>query len=104
MGKMSDRLKAEYKSYRELPITPLIRAGISRFAETPWHLHGRPEVDQAKCIGCRLCWLYCPEGVIKVEGGRVEVDYARCKGCGICANECPVGAITMVLEAETLAR
>ena len=101
MGKMGDRLKAEYKSYRELPITPLIKAGISKFAETPWHLHGRPEVDQAKCIGCRLCWLYCPEAAIRIaEDGGPDVDYDYCKGCGICADQCPHGAIEMVREEE----
>jgi pyruvate ferredoxin oxidoreductase delta subunit len=70
----------------------------------------RPEIDQDKCIRCRTCWMYCPEGAIqevdepyKTKTGRefkltYKVDYDYCKGCGICANECPVKAITMVEE------
>ncbi len=70
----------------------------------------RSEIDQEKCIRCRTCWMYCPEGAIqefeepyKTKTGRefkltYKVNYDYCKGCGICANECPVKAITMVEE------
>lgn len=62
----------------------------------------KPEIDYAKCIGCGICWLYCPESTIDIEdtGGKfgVSVDYTYCKGCGICASVCPVKAIRMVEE------
>ncbi len=63
----------------------------------------RPVIDHEKCRKCLLCWIYCPEGVIKIvekDGKieRLEIDYDHCKGCGICAEECPVKAIKMVEE------
>ncbi len=66
----------------------------------------RPVIDRGKCIpsvknrrACFLCWLYCPDGVVKA-GIPVEIDLDYCKGCGICAEECPAKAITMVVEGE----
>lgn len=66
----------------------------------------RPVCDHSKCIpsikkraACFLCWLYCPEGVIKATIP-LEIDLVYCKGCGICAEECPGKAITMVNEGE----
>ncbi len=66
----------------------------------------RPVHDPAKCIpcikkksACFLCWLYCPEGVIKATIP-LEINLEYCKGCGICAEECPGKAIIMVNEEE----
>lgn len=66
----------------------------------------RPVIDHQRCTparkgkpSCFLCWLYCPEAVIK-RSIPVEIDLEYCKGCGICAEECPTGAITMVEEKE----
>jgi pyruvate ferredoxin oxidoreductase delta subunit len=66
----------------------------------------RPVIDHGKCIpsvkkraACYLCWLYCPDGVVKA-GIPVEIDLDYCKGCGICAEECPAKAITMVAEGK----
>ena len=55
----------------------------------------KPITDQEKCIGCGLCYLYCPDGCISTDY-LPDMDY--CKGCGICAEECPVKAITMERE------
>jgi pyruvate ferredoxin oxidoreductase delta subunit len=64
----------------------------------------RPIIDHSKCTpfvkkkaACYLCWLYCPEGIVKA-GIPVEIDLEYCKGCGICAEECPSRAISMVRE------
>ena len=56
-------------------------------------------VDEKKCTGCELCWLYCPDAAIGKDKPP-KIDYKYCKGCGICANECPVKAIIMVAEGE----
>jgi pyruvate ferredoxin oxidoreductase delta subunit len=59
----------------------------------------RPIWDDAKCIKCGICYIFCPEGCIRQEADgffRADLDY--CKGCGICAHECWTGAIKMVEE------
>ncbi len=58
----------------------------------------RPEVDKEKCIGCRRCYIFCPEVAISMVDEKADINYMHCKGCGICAEECPVDAITMKQE------
>lgn len=62
-----------------------------------WRLF-TPEVDADKCIGCKNCWIFCPETAIEwdEETKKPSFRYNACKGCGLCANECPVNAIEMV--------
>jgi pyruvate ferredoxin oxidoreductase gamma subunit len=57
-----------------------------------------PEIDVDKCIGCKNCWVFCPETAIEwdEETKKPSIRYNACKGCGLCANECPVDAIEMV--------
>jgi 2-oxoacid:acceptor oxidoreductase gamma subunit (pyruvate/2-ketoisovalerate family)/2-oxoacid:acceptor oxidoreductase delta subunit (pyruvate/2-ketoisovalerate family) len=62
-----------------------------------WRLY-RPELDTERCVGCRRCYILCPEVAIGMVDGKAEVNYRHCKGCGICAEECPVGAIELVEE------
>ena len=64
-----------------------------------WRTGERPESDVARCVNCLLCWLYCPDSAIELDGDRFAgVDLEYCKGCGICAEVCPVEAIAMVAE------
>jgi len=100
-------------SWRELPIGGMILEPGNSIARRTgeWRVL-RPIIDQDVCTRCLICWMYCPDGVIKVvdmqyrtSKGRVwsfmlEIDYDYCKGCGICAEECPVNAISMVEEVK----
>ena len=47
-----------------------------------------------------LCWLYCPDAAVLVDGEVFEgFDYDLCKDCELCAEMCPAeGAIEMVPE------
>lgn len=60
----------------------------------------RPELDLEKCKRCFLCYLYCPDAAIKLDGDNYpHVDYEHCKGCMICYEECPTDAISRKAEA-----
>ncbi len=67
-----------------------------------YHLVAR--IDQAKCIGCELCWVACEDGAHQAirrlprqNGGPVvEIIDQACVGCNLCSEVCPVqGCITM---------
>jgi pyruvate ferredoxin oxidoreductase delta subunit len=61
----------------------------------------QPKTDKAKCTGCGICWVYCPDASrVKLEDGKYDFDADFCKGCGICADMCPVKCIEMVVEKK----
>ncbi len=61
-----------------------------------------PNIDSEKCTKCYFCYMYCPEGTIRIdeETKAVSVDLDYCKGCGICAANCPVKCIAMEKEQK----
>jgi 2-oxoacid:acceptor oxidoreductase delta subunit (pyruvate/2-ketoisovalerate family) len=64
-----------------------------------WRTGLKPEADTSRCVNCLLCWLYCPDSAVLLDGTAFtgfDLDY--CKGCELCAEVCPVGAIEMVAE------
>jgi len=64
-----------------------------------WRSGGRPALDLTRCVGCLLCWGYCPDRAILVHDGQVVgIDDDLCKGCELCVAACPTGALAMVAE------
>jgi 2-oxoacid:acceptor oxidoreductase delta subunit (pyruvate/2-ketoisovalerate family) len=64
-----------------------------------WRTGVRPEVDVSKCIDCLLCWVFCPDSAVVLDGTAFKgFDHDVCKGCEICAEVCPQDAIEMVAE------
>jgi 2-oxoacid:acceptor oxidoreductase delta subunit (pyruvate/2-ketoisovalerate family) len=64
-----------------------------------WRTGLRPSVDLSSCVNCLLCWLYCPDSAVLLEGtdfAGFDLDY--CKGCELCAAVCPTGAVEMVAD------
>ncbi|MFC2154858.1 4Fe-4S binding protein [Candidatus Altiarchaeota archaeon] len=53
------------------------------------------EIDQEKCIKCRICEHVCPFNAISYneQEDRLEVDEVMCKGCGLCNAACFSSAI-----------
>ena len=91
---------ARLSPWQELPAGGAI---LPAEAEQPrtggWRTGLRPEVDLSRCVDCLLCWLYCPDSAVRLDGTAFEgFDYDLCKGCEICAGVCPVEAIEMVPE------
>jgi anaerobic carbon-monoxide dehydrogenase iron sulfur subunit len=57
------------------------------------------QVDEKKCVGCRMCALACPFGAIEIgSAGRAE-KCDLCEGDPLCVQFCPRGALRFV-EAE----
>lgn len=67
-----------------------------------WRIY-TPSIDYDKCTDCMICYAYCPESAMTVDGkGRPVIDMENCKGCLICYRECPTKAITMTREVHAL--
>jgi len=67
-----------------------------RFCTGDWKSE-HPEWNNAVCIKCGICYLYCPEACISQQSdGYFRSNPFYCKGCGICAQECWTKAIKMV--------
>jgi len=59
----------------------------------------RPVIDRERCCRCRLCFTFCPDGVIALdEEDYPVIDYDHCKGCLICLVQCPGRAIESEIE------
>ncbi|MHA2059218.1 MAG: 4Fe-4S binding protein [Candidatus Ranarchaeia archaeon] len=80
--------------------TPISKPSPGSMGKTgDWRTY-RPEIDYNKCIRCKLCWLYCPEGSIKWVNNQPVIDYKYCKGCGICWKQCNSKAIEWKKESR----
>ena len=91
---------SKLKGWKEIPIGgTIVEPGSSvEFDVSSWRTF-RPVFDKKKCNKCGLCWIFCPEGAIKInDDGTYDVNLSYCKGCGICQRACAVKAITMVKE------
>jgi 2-oxoacid:acceptor oxidoreductase delta subunit (pyruvate/2-ketoisovalerate family) len=66
-----------------------------------WRTGLRPAADLALCVDCLLCWLYCPDSAVRLDGTAFAgFDLDHCKGCELCAAVCPTGAIEMVPDDD----
>ena len=54
---------------------------------------GAKEVDQELCIGCRLCTLSCPFGLIVMGRAKKAVKCDLCGGDPECVKACTYGAL-----------
>jgi 2-oxoacid:acceptor oxidoreductase delta subunit (pyruvate/2-ketoisovalerate family) len=91
---------AQLSAWNELPVGGAVDPdGAPRPQTGGWRTGERPTVDLSGCVNCLLCWLYCPDSAITLDGETFtgfDLDY--CKGCAICAEVCPTNAIAMVAE------
>lgn len=91
---------SELRAWHDISPGASVRPGETSQPRTGgWRTGVRPEVDLESCVNCLLCWLYCPDSAVRLEGttfASFDLDY--CKGCELCAVVCPVGAIEMVRD------
>ena len=88
----------ELTAWNELPLAGVVRPEDAVQPRTGgWRTGVKPVVELESCVNCLLCWLYCPDSAVKLEGTTfVGFDYDVCKGCEVCAVVCPTDAIAMV--------
>ena len=87
----------------ELPLGGVVRPRRGRRSRDRRLAHRRQAgaCDLESCVNCLLCWLYCPDSAVVLDGTTFAgFDYDYCKGCEICAEVCPVDAIAMVAEDD----
>ncbi len=46
----------------------VVRVEDDRLRTGGWRTGSKPEVELAKCVDCLLCWLYCPDSAIVLDG------------------------------------
>ena len=91
---------AELSRWQDMPVAGRVSPATAERPRTGgWRTGVRPEVDLSKCINCLLCWIYCPDSAITLDGTTFTgFDHDVCKGCELCAEVCPTDAIVMVEE------
>jgi uncharacterized Fe-S center protein len=66
----------------------------SRSGKMIMHNDGKPEVNQSKCVGCKMCAKYCDHTAISFgENKKANIDHEKCVGCGRCIASCNFHAI-----------
>ena len=87
-------------TWDELPLAGVVRPEeVDRPRTGGWRTGVKPSVDLSLCVNCLLCWLYCPDSAIELDGTTFTgFDYDVCKGCELCAVVCPTEAIEMVAD------
>lgn len=90
----------ELKQWRELPLAGVLAPDeASQPVTGDWRTDGRPVPRFATCVNCLLCWLYCPDSAVVLDGATFAgIDYDYCKGCALCVEVCPVDALAMEPE------
>lgn len=74
----------------------------SRAGKMAMHSNGKPEVDQEKCVGCRICAKYCNQTAISFSQERKAcIDHTLCVGCGRCIATCNVHAIACPFDGSS---
>lgn len=53
------------------------------------------QINQDKCVGCKICMTYCTVDAIHFNGKKCSIDQDECTECYVCLRQkvCPKGAI-----------
>ncbi len=67
-------------------------------------------IDEARCKGCALCTIACPQQLIKLNeklnsqgfqpAAITPEDLIKCTSCALCAKMCPDVAISIYREKK----
>lgn len=92
----------QLKEWNELPVAGALAPAQADHPLTGgWRTAGRPGTHLSACVNCLLCWLYCPDSAIVLDGTTFAgIDYDYCKGCALCVEVCPANALSMEPEED----
>jgi 2-oxoacid:acceptor oxidoreductase delta subunit (pyruvate/2-ketoisovalerate family) len=90
----------ELRPWQQLETAGALARADTEYARTgSWRTGLKPSADLSRCVDCLLCWLYCPDSAVVLDGTTFAgFDLDVCKGCEICSEMCPAEAIAMVPE------
>ena len=73
----------------------------SRAGKTEQHSNGKPNIDEAKCVGCRACIKQCANDALhfSAETKKTTINHDNCVGCGRCLGACNFDAISFSFDA-----
>ena len=93
---------SQLKQWTELPVAGAVAPVDAVQPHTGgWRTEGRPVPHLSACVNCLLCWLYCPDSAIVLDGTTFSgIDYDFCKGCALCVEVCPTEALSMEPEED----
>ena len=70
-----------WRTWNELPVGGTV---VPDAAQRPltggWRTGLKPEVDSSLCVNCLLCWLYCPDSAVQLDGTTFtgfDLDYCQ---------------------------
>ena len=96
-------MPVELKQWHELPLAGAVAPTETvQPATGDWRTEGRPVPRYSSCVNCLLCWLYCPDSAVVLDGTTFSgIDYDYCKGCALCVEVCPTDALVMEPEGRS---
>lgn len=55
-------------------------------------------INKEKCIGCKICQIYCTVDAIEFQSGKCYIDQEKCTECYVCLRQkvCPRDAIEAI--------
>lgn len=65
----------------------------SRAGKMAMHNDGKPHIDPAACVSCKICARFCAHGAISFDSGKAAIDEKKCAGCGRCIGACSKNAV-----------
>ncbi len=73
----------------------------SRAGKTEQHSNGKPNIDEAKCVGCKACLKECANDALSFnpETKKTIINHDNCVGCGRCLGACNFDAIAFAFDA-----
>ena len=73
----------------------------SRAGKTEQHSNGKPNIDEALCVGCKACIKQCANNALQfnAETKKTVINHDNCVGCGRCLGACNFDAISFGFNA-----